>query len=150
LISKLIKPSYIQLRIHADDWKDAIRKSCLKLVEDNSVNEAYIDEVINAAEEFGPYFVIAKGIAMPHCSSEGNVNNNAISITTLDEPVAFGNETNDPVRFIFTLAPASTKDHIACMAELAELLSDDAFYGVLEDADTGEEVYRYIRKREGE
>ena len=149
LISEFIKPSYIQLNVATEEWEDAIKVSCKPLIDDKTIDSSYVDGIIKSAKEFGPYFVIAEGVALPHCSNDNNVYRDALSIVTLKKPVRFGHELNDPVKYIFTLAPKETDSHINGLAELANLLSINEFYNILDNSTNPQEVYDYILKKEG-
>lgn len=65
------------------------------------VSQGYVDNVIAGVEEQGPYIVITPRVAIPHARSECGAHGEAIGITTLDGPVAFGSTDNDPVRYLF-------------------------------------------------
>ncbi len=67
--------------------------SCQPLLDDGSIEQAYIDAVIGCVKKYGPYIVFAPNIAMPH-SQEGavGVNDTAVSFMKLEEPVHFEEE----------------------------------------------------------
>ncbi|EYE82072.1 putative phosphotransferase enzyme, partial [Salmonella enterica subsp. enterica serovar Heidelberg str. N1514] len=56
----------------------------------------YLDGIIENTLKWGPYYLIAPGIALPHARPEQGANHNQISVTTLATPVAFGNADCDP------------------------------------------------------
>ncbi len=149
MLKDLVKQSYIQIDVEASDWKEAIKKSANPMVEDKTVNIAYVESIINTVKEFGPYFVITKGIALPHASSENNVNQNAMTITVLKDSVSFGHEFNDPVKKIFVLAVKNSTDHIDSLSELVELLSDEKFQKKLDESRNPNEIFEYLNNEWG-
>ena len=72
----------------------------------------------------------------------------AIGIATLEHPVEFGNEDNDPVKYIFSLSAVDQNTHIQAMSELAELLDKEEFYNVLDKAKSAAEILDYIKAHE--
>lgn len=114
----------IQIMVPASDWKDAIRKSALPLVESGTIENRYVEEMIASAIKNGPYFVITKGIALAHARPECGVHNFAVGITTLQKGVKFGAGENDPVWMIIVLAATDDNSHIDLLGELADKLMD--------------------------
>ncbi|QVI35073.1 PTS sugar transporter subunit IIB [Lacticaseibacillus chiayiensis] len=144
MIEKIITEPLIQLKVKATDWRDAIQKAGSVLVEDGDVTPNYVDEIIRSAEKFGPYFVIAPHVALAHAPRQAGANTLAMGITTLDPPIDFHNEANDPVRYVFTLSAPDADSHLKAMQEFVRLLSMDGFYDVLDRATSGQEIMAYI------
>ena len=112
MLSDILKKEYIRINESCKDWEDAIRHAGNILLEKGIVTQEYIDSVIKSVKLFGPYVVVAKGIAIPHCLGSMGVNENAITLMTLKNPVNFGNPKNDPVYYIILFAfPAGTANH---------------------------------------
>ena len=150
MLIDLIKKKYIQTEVEAIDWEEAIKKSAEPLIKDKIIDETYVKSMIHAAKEFGPYFVITKGIALPHAANENTVFQNAIGITVLKESVRFGHEFNDPVKIIFMLAAKNNTDHLDSLSQLANLLSDEKFIKLLYDCQNQKAIYDYIKEKENE
>ena len=83
---------------------------------------------------------------MPHARPEAGALKEALGITVLKEPVVFGNEANDPVKYIFSLSAVNNENHIRAMAKLMELLNDQAFFRLLDEAKNAEEILQYINQ----
>lgn len=145
MLDKIINENLIRLNVAATDWEDAVRKSASALLENGKITASYIDEMITTAKEVGPYIVITKHVALPHARPESGAKEIAIGIATLEHPVEFGNEANDPVKYVFSLSAVDQNTHIQAMAELAELLDRPEFYDVLDKAQKPEDIMNYIR-----
>lgn len=143
----MIQIELIQLRIEADNWKEAIRKSALPLLNQNIIEPRYIDNMIQSVEQYGPYIVILPHVALAHARSDEGAIETAIGITTLLIPVEFGNKENDPVRYIFTLSAKDNRSHLSAMAELVELFEDSQFYHYLDHCKDPESVLEYLNTR---
>lgn len=150
LLSEITDPTLIKLNVEATNWEEAIRKSTDVLVENRKVMPSYIDGMIETTKEAGPYIVITKHVAMPHARPEAGAKEIAISIATLREPVVFGNKENDPVKYIFGLSALDNQTHLNAMVELVDLLDRPEFYKILDQADSPQEVFDYIKWVESE
>ncbi len=148
VLSDIINENLIRLKVPANDWEDAVRKSASALLENGKITASYIDAMVNTAKEAGPYIVITKHVALPHARPEAGAKEIAIGIATLEHPVEFGNADNDPVKYVFSLSAVDQKTHIQAMAQLAVLLDKEEFYDVLDKAESAEEIIDYIRANE--
>lgn len=145
MLSNLVSTELIQTNITASDWRDAIKKSAKPLLDNGKIRESYIEGIITSVEESGPYFVLLPHVALPHARSETGALEDAIGITVLSNPVRFGNHDNDPVRYLFTLSATSNDKHLSALAVLAELFEDEKFFKLLDESDSAQEIYDYIR-----
>ncbi|AGK56024.1 BglG family transcription antiterminator [Bacillus sp. 1NLA3E] len=125
MLEDILKDSDILLKQGCKDWKEAITKVAQPLVKEKVIEERYINAMIESVEEFGPYIVIGKHIALAHARPEDGVNKLGISVMTLQEPVNFGNPDNDPVKIIFCLAAVDSYSHLNMMKNLIELINDE-------------------------
>lgn len=113
----------VRAKRYAGNWQEAIAVSGEVLVAANAVEPAYVQAMIEGKEEFGPYIVIAPGVAMPHARPEAGVIKPAVAIVTLSTPVAFGHEQNDPVDVVIAFAAQSKEAHLETLKEIAGLVS---------------------------
>ncbi|EOH97652.1 BglG family transcription antiterminator [Enterococcus pallens] len=150
LLSEITNKELVKLGVEASNWEDAIRNSTQVLVENGKVSPGYIDGMIQTTKETGPYIVITKHVALPHARPETGAKEIAISIATLKQPIEFGNAENDPVKYIFGLSALDNQTHLTAMAELAELLDQQEFYEILDNAKKPEEIIDFIKKFESE
>lgn len=146
MLKDLTDTSLIRLNIEADDWQTAIRKAAQPLADHKKVKAAYVDEIINGVLEMGPYIVITKHVALPHARPEAGALESAIGIATLKHPVKFGNKDNDPVKYLFCLSATDNIKHLNALAELAGLFEEKAFFDLLDQANTPEEIMEYLNK----
>jgi PTS system ascorbate-specific IIA component len=108
------------------DRTEAIRLSGELLERSGRVGPEYVSSMLAAVEKFGPYIVIAPGIALAHGKSEDGVIQTGLSLLVIREPIVFGHELNDPVSLVVGLAARDHDSHIELMGELAEFLGDEA------------------------
>ena len=127
MLSSQINGKLIQLKVEASDWQDAVRRSGQALLEAGYILPEYIDAMVESIIEAGPYVVIAKHIAMPHAKPECGALREGISITTLKTPVFFGNEDNDPVKYVFCLSATDAGSHLDLMQGFSNIMEEESF-----------------------
>ncbi|WP_366248919.1 BglG family transcription antiterminator [Terribacillus aidingensis] len=125
MLQDILKQSNILLNQECGDWKEAIMKVADILVRDSVIEESYITAMIKSVDEFGPYIVVGKHLALAHARPEDGVNKLGISVMTLKDPVYFGNPDNDPVRIVFCLAAVDSYSHLNVMRNLIDLINDE-------------------------
>jgi ascorbate PTS system EIIA or EIIAB component len=134
----------ISVREPIADREAAIRRSGELLAVGGRVDAAYTDEMLAALEEYGPYIVIAPGVALAHARPSRAVHEVAFSVLTVDPPIAFGHAENDPVRLVVGLAAPDDESHIEALRQLAELLGEDDTRNRLFDAASPHAVLELI------
>lgn len=145
-IKELIRKEIIDVDVSVEDWQGAIRAVGRLLVEDGAVEERFVDAMIRVAKEFGPYIVVAPGIALPHARPEDGVIKASIGIIRLKTPVNFGNEDNDPVYLVVALAAIDNKQHIEGLQRLAMVLGNKDKIAAIKDATSREELSEIFLK----
>ncbi len=139
-INKLIRKEIVDVNVAVEDWQGAIRAAGKLMVEDGAVEERFSDAMIRVAKEFGPYIVVAPGIALPHARPEDGVIKPSIAIIRLSTPVNFGNEDNDPVYLVVALAAIDNEQHIDGLKQLAKVLGNKDKIVEIKAATTKEEL----------
>jgi len=130
----------VALRVHAADWRAAVREAGRALTRAGAVRIEYAERMISVIDEFGAYVVIAPGLALAHARPGPDVLHEGLSVVTLAEPVAFGHPHNDPVRVIVGLAVANAEEHVASVAALANAFNDHDAVERLAAAASADEV----------
>ncbi|EZX21376.1 PTS sugar transporter subunit IIA [Mammaliicoccus sciuri] len=105
----LIDNDSIQLGLIAKDWKEAVQLSVQPLIDSGAVKPEYYDAIIESTEQYGPYYILMPGMAMPHARPEAGVLRDSFSLITLKEPVQFSD--GKEVSILVTLAATSSKIH---------------------------------------
>lgn len=144
----MVRPEIIRLNIEANDWEEAVRKAYEPMVVHGFITQNYVDETVRSVKLVGPYIVITKHVALPHTKPEAGAISCALGIGVLKEPIVFGNEDNDPVKYIFSLSATDNETHLCAMAELVELFNDKEFYDLLDNATDCYEIMKYLEKNE--
>lgn len=142
VLTHLVRP-----KVPAPDWEAAVRAVGELMQNDGAVTSGYVDAMVRSKSEFGPYFVIAPGVAMPHARPEAGVIRPVVALITLDQPVEFGHESNDPVDLIIAFAAQDKHEHLDRLRQIAELVGDEGRIAALRKARTDHDM---ITAQEGE
>lgn len=144
MLSAYLNAKMIRLQVEAADWQEAVRIAGNLLVETGKCEPRYIDAMIAAVHELGPYMVLAPGLALAHARPEDGVLEMGISLITLNPPVAFGSDANDPVSIVIAFGGVDKESHIGLLAELARFLEDRQRRASLSRAENIESVLQAI------
>lgn len=121
----MLNPKNIKTNIKVADWREAIRAAGEILVEVGSCETAYIDTMIQAVEELGPYIVITPHVALAHARPSADIKKADMSLVVLDEAVEFGSESNDPVKLVFAFCATDNESHLELLGNLANKLNPE-------------------------
>ncbi|RFA16505.1 PTS ascorbate transporter subunit IIA [Subtercola boreus] len=124
----------------AADWRGAVLLAGEALQAAGFVQQSYGARMVGMVEEFGAYIVIAPGLALAHARPGPDVLASGMSVVTLAEPVVFGHPYNDPVSIVLGLAVITADEHVAGIAELANVFNDPAALGRLGAARSAADV----------
>ncbi|MDH5045326.1 BglG family transcription antiterminator [Enterococcus faecalis] len=143
MLKELLTKQTIQTNVSAPNWEAAIRYGGSLLEKTGAINERYTNQMVTAVKTYGPYIVIAPGIALAHASAKDGVNRIGISLITLDEGIPFGNAENDPVKIVICLAATDHHTHLKALSELISLLDTKEFVALLLSS-TEDEILHYL------
>lgn len=150
MLHHLLTEDRIELDIECEDWRDAVRKSAKRLLETGCIEERYVDAMIKNIEENGPYVIISPGFAMPHDAVDAGTRMVGMNLIRLKEPLLFGDEEAEPVRFVCCLSAVDHERHLKAFFHLVNLLQKPEFKKMLETSVSAREMAAGIRKYEYE
>ena len=143
LRDSLAENNAIRLQAEASTWQEAVKLGVDLLVE--VVEPRYHQAILDGVERFGPYFVIAPGLAMPHGRPEEGVKKNGFALVTLKTPLVFNHEDNDPVDILITLAAVDARTHQEDgIMQIVNLFEDEANFDRLRACRTAQQVLDLI------
>ncbi|WP_409482459.1 PTS sugar transporter subunit IIA [Helcococcus ovis] len=146
LLSELLNENRVTKIKEVNDWKVAIAEASKPLIDDKSIDESYVELMINSVLEYGPYIVLEDGFAMPHANGGKGVNKLSVSIMALENPVDLLGKS---VRVFLVLATTDSKTHLRALSALSKILEDEENIKILETGDY-EKIINLIKKKEKE
>ena len=142
LLKEIVQEKRYAFFEKAENWQDAIEKSCLPLVRTGCATPEYARRVIECVQEFGPYIVIVPGLAIPH-STKGapGVRRTAIAFVKFEQPVRFDEADREKdATLFFALAAVDEDEHVKNMRQLFKLLSDEKLLEQLTQVKTEQDL----------
>ena len=118
----MLDASHVKTGVQVATWKEAIKAAGEILVEVGSCTMEYVNSMIAAVVELGPYIVITPHVALAHARPSSQVKRADMSLVVLDEAVEFGSIANDPVKLVFAFCATDDEGHLQQLSKLAENL----------------------------
>lgn len=109
LKTSFIENNSIRLGLSAETWQEAIHLAVEPLIDSGAATEEYYDAIMASTEEYGPYYILMPGMAMPHAQAGVGVLKDSFALITLKEPVVFSD--GKEVSVLLTLAATDPKIH---------------------------------------
>ena len=144
MIKDILKDTDIIIQAKASGWEESIKLVSQPLLDDGTITDQYVTAMIDTVKEFGPYIVIGPHLALAHARPEEGANRLGLSVATLEEPVSFGHETNDPVKIIFCLSAIDSYSHLNIMKNLIDLINDEEKIDELGEVQSEEEFKQLL------
>ena len=143
-IHKLIEPDNVYLNLAADDVESALAAVADVFAPKLGLDPGDVVESLLEREGLGSTSV---GFAIPHCKTQG-LRQIAIALARFTQPVPFGGEGQDPVKFAFVVLspPDQPAAHLQVLSQIARVLKRRDLRADLVSAAGVEEVAGAIRQ----
>lgn len=138
-----IRKENLKISHQTMDAETAMRQIGQILVDAKSVQPTYIENMLSSYKEFGPYFVIAPGVAIAHAKPDDSVITNDIALMICHSPVNFQSH-NDPVTLLFGLCATGAHQHMEVLTKVATLLSDSDAINAITEAENETALYELL------
>ncbi|AIF50327.1 BglG family transcription antiterminator [Pelosinus sp. UFO1] len=122
-LADLITPGRIQLIESMDDWREGISLAAAPLLEEELINDCYVNAMIECVENYGPYIFITPDVALAHAKPEGNVNGLSASMLLAHDGILFPD--NKVARVIIVLALIDDEQHLGAMKDILDFFGDE-------------------------
>lgn len=141
LCDSLTGNSSILLRAKAGIWQEAVKFDMDLLVRADTTEPHYYQAALDGAEQFGPCFATASGLAMLHGRPERGVKKTGFTLMALRSLLMFNREDNDPVDILTAMAAvdASTRQEVN-VTQIVDLFDDKVNFDHLRAYRTAQEV----------
>ena len=149
MLKTFVEKNHYSFHQSFNNWHDAIYYGAEPLLKDGTIDEEYIEQIIQNVETYGPYIMIDPGrVAMPHSTLGGKgVHNTAICFMKVEEPVVFDPEDHSKdARLFFTLAAVNPDEHLTNMMALANMLSTEGLIDDLLEVQNPEDLLKLHEK----
>lgn len=141
----VLKKEDVKLKVKASNWEEAVRIGAGILVDNGCAKQSYVEGIIEAIKELGPYIIISDGIAMPHTRPEAGALGIGCSLITLEDPVYFEGDSS-AVRVMICFSAVDNESHMDILKMIVEFVER----GLIDDianAKTYEELLEVIETK---
>ncbi|WP_251421876.1 PTS sugar transporter subunit IIA [Veillonella agrestimuris] len=146
MLEDLLSEDTVSFKYPAETWEDVVRHGGQLMVAAGFTEPSYTEAMVTAVEEMGPYVVLAPGLAMPHARPEMGAKAVGTALVTLEKPVNFGHEENDPVSVALFLCAPNKEDHIQLLTDIATLFEDEDFLDAANEFESIDDVQTFLRE----
>lgn len=113
------------LNAESKDWQQAIEISAKILEDQGFVNENYVNGIKQGIDKFGPYIVIADGLAIPHARPEAGALKTGYGLVTLKNGVKFEG-VEQPVKVFIPFCATDNDSHLDVLQSIIQLIENNA------------------------
>jgi len=139
----LVKADAIKVGVDTDDWKEVIGIAAAPLVANGSILDTYETAIIESTHEYGAYYVLGEGVAIPHARPEFGVQDTCFSMVILKNPISFLD--SEEVDIIVMFGAKDSNAHIQDgIRKIVEMLDNDEMMANLRNAKTEQEVINLL------
>jgi mannitol operon transcriptional antiterminator len=122
-LADLVTPGRIQLIDSMDDWHEGIRLASAPLLDEELINENYVNAMIECVESYGPYIFITPQVALAHAKPEGNVLGLSASMLLAPDGIAFPD--GKVAQVIIVLALIDDEQHLGAMNDILHFFGEE-------------------------
>lgn len=144
---EILTEDKINIEDQVSDWQIAIQQAAQPLLEQDYIEEGYIDAMINSVKELGPYIVIAPEIAIAHARPDENVHKVGLSLLKLNQHINFA-EDSHYASLIFVLSATDSKSHLDILQSLAGILGNQYVVNQLIEAKDESEIITILKEND--
>lgn len=125
-LNELLKEETVDIVDRAESWGEVVELAGGLLLKAGAIWPSYTAAIKDMIVLYGPYMVIAPGVALLHAGPEMGAKRLAVSLVLLKKPVTFGHPTFDPVRVAMAFASVDHCSHLQTVGEIMSLMGDEA------------------------
>ena len=139
-LPQLLKEETIAIVDGAESWEEVVDLAGDLLHRTGAIWPSYVVAIKDMILLYGPYMVIAPGMALLHAGPEMGAKRLAVSLVLLKKPVAFGHATFDPVKVAMAFASVDHCSHLQTVGEIMGLMGDETWRKQVSRATTKGEI----------
>lgn len=140
-LEKYINDKTIQTNVDVNTWEEAVIHGSEPLLANEDIEKKYVDAMIDAVHEYGPYMVLADNFALMHSRPENGVLNTSMSLITTKNTLDMEGK---PVKVFLILAAKDNESHIKALSQITEILSNESNFLKIMDGNK-EEILNLIK-----
>lgn len=125
------------------DWERALYTTAEPLLKRGSIDESYVECIIDRLEEAGPYMFVTKDLILAHARPDTGVKHLDLSIGIVPEGIRFNEKKT--ARIIFLLVVEDQQKHMGILKDIRKALAKEQQVDELIKAEDSREVCEILR-----
>ena len=97
----ILSTTRIIVKEQVNDWTEAITIASQPLLQEQIIEQGYVQAMIDSVNELGPYIVIAPEIAIAHARPNNDVHQVGLSLLKLNQHVHFVMKITTHLSFLY-------------------------------------------------
>lgn len=134
-LTEYLPKEHIQVKESIGLWQEAVTIASQPLLDDGSITEVYINNMIQSVYENGPYMVLADYFALMHAKPGIGVNEQSMSLLVTKENVDLEGK---PIKIFLVLAAIDSASHLRSLQEIMSIFMDEEKYRIILKGDLKE------------
>lgn len=125
-------------------WRKAIKLGTKCMEKLGVIEPSYHEKIIHNLKVYGPYMVVAPGVAIAHAGASDGVLMDGIGVTIIEDGIMFFDRYEKPVHVIFTLALKTKEAHLI-VEQLMKLALNEEKMQKIKMASSKRDIYHYVK-----
>ena len=126
------------------DWQTAIKIAAKPLIDNETIEKAYVQDMINVVLEKGPYINIGPEIALAHSRPNKSVKKIGLSLLKTNQEINLINKDH-PIKLGFVLAAPDSTRHVEVIKSLLTVLMNSEKVNKILNATTVDEILNILK-----
>lgn len=145
MITELLTRETLLADVTCDSWEELVDIAGAPLTRSGAVTPEFLESIKETVARYGSYMVVVDDIALFHGRPEAGVQQIALSLALLAQPV-YLNEAR--IKAAFVLAATDNDSHIDLMRELASGLGDEGLLRLLRENGSPDSILNTLTRLE--
>lgn len=141
-LTQLLRGENVRVVEKLPSWEGAIQEAAKPLINQNKINQNYVNEVINQCRKNSKYIMLNNSLAIPHAKPEYGVHELGMSFLKLNTPVVF--PEGHTIKLICLIAAVDKEKHIRPLLSLRKIAEENAMINKLSELKTSAEIEKLI------
>ncbi|MFV0393861.1 MAG: BglG family transcription antiterminator [Coprobacillaceae bacterium] len=104
------------------NWQEAIIFASVPLLDNNSIEERYVESIVKKCNEMGPYMFITNNVVLAHAGIKDGVHRLGFSLAKFNTPIHFNEHRKADI--IMVLATSDQVSHIRILHDIMAIFSE--------------------------
>jgi mannitol operon transcriptional antiterminator len=143
-LCSMLKKEMILLVDTPLEWQTAIDKAGRLLYQKKFIKEEYIHTMIRNIEQYGPYIIVGKGVALAHAKPSETVLSEGLSLVVAPKGIKMDVDDKKRVYLLFAFCTQGGLDYIELFNQIAAIGRNPSLFAKCLEAEETAEIYHLL------